>query len=50
MKRSIAAVVFGLFTVAASGAGVRATTGAAGSGARTVQEALDSELSRARAS
>jgi len=39
-----------LFTVAATGAAVRATTGAAGSGARTVPEAPDTELSRAQAS
>ena len=39
-----------LFTVAATGAAVRATTGAAGSGARTAPEAPDTELSRAQAS
>ena len=39
-----------LFTVGATGAAVRATTGAARSGARTVPEAPDTELSRAQAS
>ena len=39
-----------LFTVAATGAAVRATAGAAGAGPRPVPEALDAELSRAEAS
>jgi hypothetical protein len=39
-----------LFTGAAAAAAVRAITGAAGSGARPVPEALDPELSRVRAS